>query len=1408
MAKILGIDAGTNSLGLFVRNTDNGNNFIDQIEFFNSIIFKSGVGKGKTGEYSYASKRTKYRSTRRLYQARKYRIWSTLKLLIEYDYCPLSMEDLEKWCKYDKKNNIKRQYPTDCYEFEQWIRLDFDGDGKPEYSSPYQLRAELLERQLDLNNPMDRYKLGRALYHIAQHRGFKSSKGETIKEQEENEKLDYEKNDSFDISSELKKSEQKKSSDLTVYMAEHNLKTVGCAFYHLEQNNIRIRDSKYQAVRSQYKEEIETIFKFQNEIDINSYFCKRILSEKKGEGTIFYKRPLRSQKGAVGKCTLEPNKARCPISHPDFEEYRAWCFINNIKYRQDSGLEWETLPIELKEKLFAAKFMRTASYFKFSEIAEWLSKELGYKLSYKDKTINYKENTSVSGCPISGRLKNLLGEEWKQWQYETTKERTNKKTGEIHSVKYNYESLWHICFSYDDPDYIEEFAKENTNFTDKQIEDLKRIWGAIQQGYAALSLKAIHNIIPFLKKGFLYSEAVLLAKLPDIFDDKWNINQSDILANIEQIMEENRQVKRIRNIANTLIANYKSLEVDERFAEHDTTYTLTDVDKKEVEKTILATLGKKEWDEKDEASRNLIFNEVSRLYQEFFYSSKRDYYRLPKLSESLAEYLKCQYEYLTYNDLKKIYHPSMIDIYPASKYTKIDDRSLKLLGSPVVGAMKNPVVLRALHVLRKEINDLIKNGLIDEDTRIVVETAREMNDSNMRWAIERYQKTQEEQNKKIESIIKEYFPNRDINNDDIRKMRFLIEQADIVDIDNDNYNSEKFKSKTDEILEIKKDNKDVKYRLWLEQNARCIYTGNIINITKLFDPNVVDIEHTIPRSISFDDSMSNLTVCFLHFNRNIKKKQIPSQLNNYDDILRRIQPWIDKVEKLKENIEYWKVQAKRSQTKERKDECIRKRHLLQMDLEYWEKKVNTFKLKVDEINSGFKSSQLNDTRIITKYIYHYLKSLFTSVDVQKGSITAVFRKIAEIESMFEKKDRSKHSHHAIDAAILTLIPPSAKRTKIIELYYNREECDKHSEEYNRYDSLLKKEMQSLPKDILKIKDFIEENIIVKHTYKDQTLTPAKRKVRRRGKIVFLRDKEGKLITDENGKCIEKISTGDCIRGQLHEETFLGAITQNKDFNKIFYVKRIELKYKNNASESGFKNWDDIKKVIVDKKLFEIMKGQFPEETDLKTALDLGIYMLNKHGEKVNKIRHIRCYARSTNPLQIKKQTYKSDKDYKNFYYAAVGDSYAICKYETSDKKEKQYEVINLFEISENRKHGIDDIPTSLISKKKKELVLSHTLVSGDMVLLYKDTLEELYDMDNSKLINHLYIVKGFESDRRITLVQTINAQTDKELGIGETIKDFNNLPSKIRTSINSLNYLVCGIDFDIINGNIEFFNRK
>lgn len=208
---VIGIDLGTNSIGLSLRKTNISGSIQEQLDYYTSIIFPSGVGKGKSGEFSYAAERTKHRSSRRLYQARRYRIWGTLELLIENDCCPLSLEDLEKWSKYNKEKGLKRQYPIHATQFEQWVRLDFNGDGKPDYSNPYELRAKLMEEQFDFTKSIDRYKLGRALYHIAQHRGFKSSKGETIKEQEQNEKEDI---IDTDLSEALKKSEIKKSGKL------------------------------------------------------------------------------------------------------------------------------------------------------------------------------------------------------------------------------------------------------------------------------------------------------------------------------------------------------------------------------------------------------------------------------------------------------------------------------------------------------------------------------------------------------------------------------------------------------------------------------------------------------------------------------------------------------------------------------------------------------------------------------------------------------------------------------------------------------------------------------------------------------------------------------------------------------------------------------------------------------------------------------------------------------------------------------------------------------------------------------------------------------------------------------------------------------------------------------------------
>ena len=105
MNKIFAIDLGTNSIGWALRNPDLVEN---QIEKVGVLTFNKGVGLGKTGEYSYAAERTKKRSTRRLYQSRKYRLWATLENLIIEGYCPLSIEDLNKWRHYSKEEALNK----------------------------------------------------------------------------------------------------------------------------------------------------------------------------------------------------------------------------------------------------------------------------------------------------------------------------------------------------------------------------------------------------------------------------------------------------------------------------------------------------------------------------------------------------------------------------------------------------------------------------------------------------------------------------------------------------------------------------------------------------------------------------------------------------------------------------------------------------------------------------------------------------------------------------------------------------------------------------------------------------------------------------------------------------------------------------------------------------------------------------------------------------------------------------------------------------------------------------------------------------------------------------------------------------------------------------------------------------
>lgn len=1399
----------------------------NQIEKVGVVTYNKGVGNSKTGEYSYAAERTKKRSTRRLYQSRKYRLWATLEVLIKKGYCPLSMEGLNKWRHYNKSEALKnknggRAYPKDELPFDQWIKMDFDGDGKPDYKSPYQLRRALTEKKFDFNKEADRYQLGRALYHIAQRRGFKSSRkgSDDVKENADGADID------------LQYSEKKKNKELIAQFEKYpDAKTIGSLFAYLEDDGVRIRENMAQyAIRENYKDEINRIFEIQN-ISLESPLYKGLVEtgKNRNDGAIFYKRPLRSQKGLIGLCTLEQEdridpktkkpfqigKYRAPISHPSFELFRAWQFLNNIKYKdeKDPNATWQVLDLELKKEILEEKFFRKSKvYFPFSEISEFIQKK-GYRWK-----LNYKPKQTVTGCPVSARLRDILGEDYLSIKIEKSPSPKSKKN------YYDIYDIWHVLFSFEDQEFVAAFASEKLKLDDEKTKQFVYAWNAMPVGYGMLSINAIEKIYRFLFKGLIYTEAVLLANLPSLVGEEvWIKNEAEFLSHIKEIIKDNRSEKHIIQVINSLVAKYKSL--DQKFGYKDDTYRLDESDVQDINDAILEHYGENEWLAKNKEEADRIFNTVKDCYQSIFtfhgrkkeirtngntyLKENNDFYLTPKLKDTLAEYASDKLK-IDVSKLQKIYHPSDISTYPPAME---DENGEVKMGNPKTGSFKNPMAMRTLQELKKLLNYLIETNQIDSDTRVVVEVARQLNDSNKRWAIEAWQRQREAENMEFAAAIDELAKQEGVaanggNESDIDKIRLWYEQNGEESVPEISETKKEIKgirwaeNKKQSYKDITAKKTDIeKYRLWKEQRCICIYTGKIISISDLFNTNIVDFEHTLPRSKSFDNSLANKTVAFMDFNRTIKKNKIPSQLTKeqYEVVLGNIKPWEEKIERIKQQIDFWQTKSKKAADKHWKDDAIRQKHLWKMELEYWSSKVERF--KIQEITSGFKNSQLIDAQLISKYAFHYLKTFFEKVDVQKGEVTAIFRKIYAIQpqNFDEKKDRSKHSHHAKDATVLTLIPQAAKRDEILKDYFETQEQGKKFQTIKPYPAF---NVHSIFE--------IDNEVLINSLNNIQFLSKAKKKVRKRGKIQLI-----------DGTNKEKIATGDSIRGQLHQETFYGAIKpakldengkMQKDENgnfiqedKLKFTVRVPFQYKTKPDTPGFKTWEEIEKQIVDEGLKKQIKKQINTAGGLKEAFGEGIFMFDKNGNKVNKIRHIRVWASVSEPLQIKKHTYLSSKDYKRYYYAANATNSYFALYEDEEKTKKDFDFRNLMEVAqalaiENIRNEKDLFAPSISIKKgktEKRLDLKYILKPGARVLFLKE--EELKnELNISDYFKRLYVYTNFEKDGRLNFKYHLEARNKIEEKYSESEIDWQNPKPTLRFSYAKYDYLVEGYDFEIM----------
>lgn len=1458
--KILALDLGQSSIGWLIRNTEYDGE--EQFKKFGTWVFDKGVGEEKNNEYSLAGERTRYRSARRLYQSRKYKLWETLKKLKAANLCPIQEQALKEWTTYNKQLGLKRQYPVWDSEFEKWIKLDFNGDNIPDFESPYQLRKFLAEHKLDLSVLTNRMMLGRAFYHIAQHRAFKSSK---------KVKLEENKEDTSDISAERKKKENLKKEFENIGLSFDENKTIGqllaeAESFFKQRGYGRIRNELQPHVtRKMLQQEVEQLFKFQfGEENWLKEFEQIFGVNKVSKCCVFWQRPLRSQKSSVGKCTLEKNKYRCPVSHPEFEIFRAWAFINNLRYKSLEKNEWLELSLPLKEKLYMEVFIK-ANDFSVGAIKKWLIKELG------DKTIilNYIDKTNVSGSPSIYYLNKLLGADWKNYKVEhhpIERIRYKKKTKEPSDKNYySYEDIWHVIYQLDDEDDIREIAKNKFNFNNEQIKTYLTWFNNLPVDYARLSLKAISNINYFLKKGLIYTDAVILAKVPDILGKEiYNQETENLLIHsLKDIIAANRKNKLLINITNNLISEYKINHYHER----DFNYTLQQDDLDKIIEACKYVFGEKTWKSFDEKIKIEHIQSVKNEFQNFFADKKREYRKLPRLQDDIKAFLLDNFDFLNEKKLSKLYHPSAIDIYPKlTDSDKATDGKL-YLKSPKTGSWKNPMALKVLQELRQLINYLIKTDQIDEQTKIVVEIPRELNDANKRKAYQIWQKRREEENKQFAIAIAE-LTRRKVpkikanyqNYSDIDKFRLWYEQCfdeatkEFTDKGPNEFKLVKKKTKKedneDESKEWKenqyekintslwfkilkaKDNILTKYRLWQEQKAICIYTGKTISISDLFREDTIDIEHTLPYSRSLDNSLENKTVCYKQYNRREKQNKLPSECHNYEEILQNIKPWREKVEAIKQHLEYWKNEAKRASTIERKNQCIIEKHLWTWELQYWNSKVERFLMK--EIKDSFVNAQLVETQIISKYAFHYLKTLFENVQVQKGEVTAEFSKILGVRDKYKSKVRDKHTHHTVDALILSLIPDSARLKTILEMNAEKDELSKYNEYLDdnsksiniRRIELLNDEIQKIIKEckiskntVYKAIQQIEENTLVinKTKDKDKIFATAKKKIKK-------------------GKLKGKYAKGDLVRGQLHKESFYGKIKlverdetgkprrnengewiwlKDKNGNEEFaFVKRIEL-------NEWHKKLDITKIVdpVIKEIFFETIKEKSLKEMQKEGGL---IYTDTKTGKTI-RIRHVRCFQKPTELLEIKKQTFTSKNDYKNYYYADNAENLFYALYE-DDRGKRSFEMLNLFNAIKIKQILPISKPEDFFEPEKElgrginksKAALKAILYPKQKVIFFKNNKEELKELSISELSKRTYNIYSLygKIDGRIQFQHHLEARADKDITdprnpnkklIGFSSIDFNNLQSRYLLSPLNFNFAIEGKDFKIMaDGTIQW----
>jgi len=466
MSYTLGLDIGAASIGWAMMNDS-------EILCLGTRVFPEGVERSEKGKESSKNKtRREKRLLRRQIARKAMRRKAVLQAFQTLGWLPSDPAELE---------NIWHQ-------------------------DPYALRKKALDE------PLTKGELARIFFHLSKRRGFKSNRKTDTDEELVVEETPETEGKSKKSKNKLRegKGEQRGYGEVEQLLRSGKVRTLGEYLASLNPHEVRIR-ARY-ALRRHYEDEFDKICDKQSAFhpELNApvpdalltTLCSRKQQEawkKKSDQSlrafiksylIFFQRPLKSQKHLVGKCSLEPNARRAPISSLAFQTYRIWDKLATIKLFTP-----EHRFLTPEEKARAAEILEKTEEITIGKLLE--------KIGLPKSTIcNYDPEEKIKGNETAVQMMTMFK--------ETDDEPTEKEQATIEAKwdalsEEEKERRWKIIYDATDNDWLEQYGKEKWGLSDAGAKALRDIH--FKQGYANLSQRAMKKLIPFFKQGYNYAEA-------------------------------------------------------------------------------------------------------------------------------------------------------------------------------------------------------------------------------------------------------------------------------------------------------------------------------------------------------------------------------------------------------------------------------------------------------------------------------------------------------------------------------------------------------------------------------------------------------------------------------------------------------------------------------------------------------------------------------------------------------------------------------------------------------------------------------------------------------------------------------------------------------------------------------------